>query len=62
MKKINKTETMAEFLARGGKVKVCSTYTPKKKRSYTERSDKDKDDTINEELIPEALRITLGLR
>jgi hypothetical protein len=62
MKKINKTETMQEFLARGGKVTVCSTFVPKKKRSYTKRDEEKSDDTINEDLIPEALRITLGLR
>lgn len=63
MKKIEKTETMAEFLARGGKVTLCDPYAYKKKRSYTKRDDEQSgDDTVDMNLIPEGLKITLGIR
>lgn len=62
MKQINKTETTQEFLARGGKVTIVSMQTSKKKRAYEKKQESETTDVIDENLIPEALKITLGMR
>jgi len=57
---IMKTETIQEFLARGGKItKVPTSSTPAKRKSVASKADVSKVDLA---VIPESLKIALGLK
>lgn len=57
-----KKETFQEYLARGGKVTFCPPAGPKSKRKRSSSSKTEASSAINEKLIPETLRIALGIK
>lgn len=57
-----KTESVSEFLARGGKITVLPSSKGKMKKSYSESPKKDVSDKVDTSLIPEALKISLGMK
>ena len=57
-----KTESIQEFLARGGKVTICPQGSAVKKR-YARKAKADKvAEPINYELVPANLKIALGIK
>ena len=59
-KGINKTESVAEFIARGGNVKVLPTKGPKKTYNRIMKDAKLEDVDFN--ALPTALKIKYGVR
>lgn len=61
MKTIVKTESLADFLARGGKVTKCPTKEATKKYSTKLRKPVS-EEQVDMSLIPAALKISLGIK
>ena len=60
-KNIVKTESVAEFLARGGQIKQVNAKAAK--RSYKKTmEDAELDEDIDMSVLPEALKIKYGIR
>jgi len=60
-----KTETIQEFLARGGKITFGPTKEAKgsvKKLSSKPIKDKKEEDKVNMDFVPAGLRISLGIK
>ena len=62
MKTIAKTESFAEFVARGGQVTKCPTKDATKKYSTRVRKEPEIEGPIDMSLIPTALKISLGIK
>ena len=57
-----KTESISEFLARGGKITTLTTSKGKTKKSFGGKTPKKEATEIDKNLIPAALKISLGIK
>ena len=60
-KQIVTTETVADFIARGGLVKTCPSKGPKKTYAKAVKA-AELDEDVNYNDLPEALKIKYGIR
>jgi hypothetical protein len=60
-KNIMKTESVAEFIARGGQIKKVAAKGPKRSYSKTMK-DAEIEEEIDMSVLPEALKIKYGIR
>ena len=65
---MKKTESIGDFLARGGKVTTCPTKVAKgaiKKKGYVykpEKSESEVEEKINYACLPAHIKISLGIK
>jgi len=59
-----KTETVAEYLARGGKITVCPKGVAKggKRKSREPKAETSSTEEVNYSVIPTNLKIALGIK
>jgi len=60
-KPVSKTETTAEFLARGGQIKRFETREPKRGRPHVMKMDAIEED-VDFSALPVALKIRYGIK
>jgi len=62
MKTVAKTESLAEFIARGGSIKVCPAKNKARKREFKNKFMEMDTEEVDFSLLPEHLKIRLGIR
>lgn len=62
IKIVSKTETVSEFLARGGEIQRMKTKHNKKAAPRAVKSDMVDNEPVDYSFLPEALRIRYGIK